>query len=119
MLSGLLCFLLGNADPLRLSTDFAFCQTPVLAVRLVRVKLSPVTTLVVQATKAAEGERDCLDEGNDTSDESSSPKQRLESFGGALDRHAQALFRTRLRHRTEKPNRAALALFYAFCTLLL
>jgi len=119
MFSGLLSLsLLGVVVPVGFCAELALPWASPHHVLIAGAHTSAKTVFVRAAAENADGERDCIDE-NDTSDESSSSRQRTEEFGGSMSRYALGLFRAKLEHTTEAPRDTSLPLFYAFCRLLL
>src|SRR5262249_15832734 len=103
MFSGLLSLaLLEVAVPVGFATEWALPWASRHHVRRATT-LPPAKIVLVRPTaEDANGERDCIDD-SDTSDESSSPKQRTQGFGGSLSRHALARFRAQREQIIEAP----------------
>ena len=87
-------------------------------VHIGRAKTSLQTILLLHRLLHAEGERDCIDD-TDNSDESASAKERMQEFGRAISRSVLSRFRTRFVTGILVPGGVSVPLFYVFCALLI
>lgn len=119
MFSCLLSLALVEATvPADFSAELVLPRTSLHQARLAGATPLAKLVFVRTAAESVHAERDCIDE-SDTSDESSSPKERTEKLGGWMTRYALALYRAQLEQTVAAPREVSLPLFYAFCRLLL
>jgi len=110
-LAGTALSLLGTSEPLLVGARSA-------AIQIGSPKTSLPTILLRHRLLNAGDARDCIDD-TDTSDESSSAKERTQEFGKVMSRSVLLLSRTRFVPGTPAPEAITLALFYVFCVLLI
>ena len=81
------------------------------------IKSSPQTSFL-QSPQDPRSEREWIDE-DDSSDESSSSKERTAKVADSKNRHARSLFRTSRQHTAARAYNLSLLLFYVYCALLI
>ena len=118
MLSGLLNLALLGAVPAGYPGEPALSLAPTPQIQVFLVKSATWAVLGQLAADGPRGERDYINE-SDNSNEPTSARERPVESCGSTTRSARSRFRAKLQHAAATSPGAPRPLFYTFCTLLI